>query len=171
MCILAWQGTSTEPRPRPQGGSRHDIRKIPSRLESNGCRTSRRRALTRRCRRRTGARLHTRRLRRPRSRPPQPNPSLTQHLRPRLSRLRRHLHRRQEAVPLSRRRRPVDSSSQVGQVRMLDSTRAQVRGWRACHCTSKATDEIRSLTSKKGMKSEDNPITHSRMGERTQHYQ
>ncbi|KAL9938658.1 hypothetical protein V8E36_002377 [Tilletia maclaganii] len=37
--------------------------------------------------------------------------------------------------------------------------------------SSKATDEIRSLTSKKGMKSEDNPITHSRMGERTQHYQ
>ncbi|CAD6893137.1 unnamed protein product [Tilletia controversa] len=36
--------------------------------------------------------------------------------------------------------------------------------------STKATDEIRSLTSKKGMQSEDNPITHSRMSERTQHY-
>ncbi|KAK0551869.1 hypothetical protein OC845_001946 [Tilletia horrida] len=34
----------------------------------------------------------------------------------------------------------------------------------------KATNEVRALTSKKGLKDEANPITHSRMGERTQHY-
>ncbi|KAK0539632.1 hypothetical protein OC842_000904 [Tilletia horrida] len=36
--------------------------------------------------------------------------------------------------------------------------------------SNKATDEVRALTSKKGMQSKDNPITHSRMAERTQHY-
>ncbi|KAE8272256.1 hypothetical protein A4X09_0g29 [Tilletia walkeri] len=36
--------------------------------------------------------------------------------------------------------------------------------------SSKATDEVRALTSKKGMKSESNPITNSRMAEQTQHY-